>query len=58
MNGALLSQIVWVMVLAQLCLPKVANNCQKKPKFNIRIPNLLLTWAQMIRAETTWVRLA
>ena len=26
---ALLSQIVWVMILAQQCVPKVTKNCQK-----------------------------
>ena len=30
----MLSQIVWVMRLAQHCLLKVAKNCQKKPKIN------------------------
>ena len=28
----MLSQIVWVMFLAQYCLPKVAKNCQEKAK--------------------------
>ena len=33
MNGTMLSQIVWVMFLDQVVgLPKVAKNCQKKPK--------------------------
>ncbi len=36
-NGTMLSKIVWVMFLAQHCLPKVAKYCQKKLKVDDRV---------------------
>ena len=34
-GSTMLSQIVWVMFLAHNCLPKVAKNCQKKPRVHL-----------------------
>ena len=41
MNVTMLSQMVWAMFLDHHCLPKAAKNCQKMPKVDFQVGNLL-----------------